>query len=133
MERLRKENLILWIVIGAMAIAMLSLVGPGCATTGVGKAYDAVYSSIVTYDTVLQIAGDQYKQGNISEEQKEKIIKQAEKVYDAMLVSQKALKVYKLAETIGDKEGLSKAEKALYITIDAMEEARDVLLLMIGD
>src|SRR4030043_1492620 len=128
MERIRRGNLILWLVTIIMAIGLLSLVGPGCATTGVGKAYDAVYSSIVTYDTVLQIAGDQYKQGNISEEQKEKIIKQAEKVYDAMLVSQKALKVYKLAETIGDQEGLSKAQKALYIAIDTMEEARDVLL-----
>jgi hypothetical protein len=133
MERLRKENLILWVMIMFMAIGLLSLVGPGCATTGVGTAYNAVYSSLVTYDTVLKIAADQYEQGNISEEQKEKIIEQAEKVYDAIGVSQKALKVYKLAETIGDKEGLSKAEKALYIIIDAMEEARDALLSMIDD
>ena len=32
MERLRKENLILWIVVGVMAIVMLSMMGPGCVS-----------------------------------------------------------------------------------------------------
>jgi hypothetical protein len=133
MKNLIQENRILWGVMVLIAIVMLAMMGQGCATSGVGKAYDGIYTATVVYDTTMQLAADQYAQGNITENQKAKIIKQAKIAYNSILAAQKALKIYKLAEMRADNEEMSRAQKTLLTAIDVMNEAQDVLVSMISE
>nr|BDD47315.1 hypothetical protein 18 [bacterium] len=108
------------------AIAVCLIMGQGCATSKVGKAYDVIYTAAVTHDTLLKFAADQYAEGRLTEDQKDKVVDLSRKYQAAIRVAQGALKVYKLAEIRGDQGDMDKGQKALAVAVDAMNEARDL-------
>ena len=117
-----------WTLLAAIVfcLAVCLAIGQGCATTGVGKAYDMLYTATVSYETIMKFAAEQYVQGNINDEQKAKIIDYANKYYTAIIAGQKALKVYKMAELRG--ENLNNEYNALMLAIDVMHESEGLFM-----
>ncbi|KKL20837.1 hypothetical protein LCGC14_2451490 [marine sediment metagenome] len=108
-----------------LSIIIGLLVVFGCATSPVGKAYDVLYSAAVIYDTALTYAGDEYRAGRISEEEKKMIVAYADRYRLAVRAGQSALRAYKQAELIGDD--VSASEKGLRTALDVVVAAQGIL------
>lgn len=122
---MRKKGMRLLCLIGVVVFLM------GCATSPVGKAYDVLYASAVVYDTALTYAGDEYRAGRISEDQKSEIVVYAGKYRAALLLGQSALFTYKEAITLGeDLSGpvIGRLKDRLTFALDAVQVARNVLI-----
>lgn len=126
----RRLNRNLYMVFTLFLLAVLIFAG-ACAHSPAGKAYDVLYTAAITYDTAMNFAGDEYRAGNITEDQKDRIVKLAHKYRLAVKTGQQALEVYKAAELRGDKADINKAQRTLDIAIDAVGAAREVLTMYI--
>lgn len=106
------------------------------------QSHDTVYAAAVTYDASLTIAGNMYKAGEITEEQKAEIIKYAHKYKDAIKVVKAALISYKTAEiqleaeenenVEEDEDELAKAEIVLLNALGFLASAEADLLKLLN-
>ncbi len=105
---------------------LLLIIGlAGCASTPAGKTYDALYAAAAIFDGAMTYAGDQYRAGKISEDQKEEIITYAEKYQLAWNTAQAALLTYKQAARASPDA--SPQQRALDIAMNAFTHAQRIL------
>lgn len=104
MNKLKKRMSVV-VVFLVMAIFIMA----GCASF-TGNAYKTLTTSATVYESTMAAAGDAYKQGLITDEDKAKIISIADKYWTAYHASVIALEVYERTKSTANK---SKAEAAL--------------------
>ena len=100
-----------------------------CATSPLGKAYDILATREVIYDTGLTYAGDEYRAGRISEEQKDQIVKYASRFKLGWETAKAAAITYKKAlRARGENADVSTEQIALKTAVDAASAAQKLLL-----
>ena len=121
-------SVLFWMVLVSCCMILVA-----CGSTPEQKAYDALYSAAVVYNSAMEWAGEEYRAGNITEEQKVKIIGLATDYRMAVKTGQAALKVYKLAQMREDKTGIGKLESDLAVAVDVAKAAEELLTFYLAD
>lgn len=93
----KRKSLFLFV---SLVVLMFSF---ACATVD-KTSYKTLYVSQTTYDTTMTMLGDLYKQGKITEKQKQKIIDKAKKYKEAHNLAVNAFLKYKESGLTTDEE-----------------------------
>lgn len=111
-------------------IIMIFLIGCAYNTSLTNTSYNTLKVSKTTYETTMQIVSDLYKQGNLSEEKKEEIIKVAGKYKKAHNEAVQALKTYK---ELKDKDSMRTLENKVILTSQSLRKLLHLIEPYIGE
>lgn len=115
---------ILLIILSLSLVLLMS----SCATTLLEKGYDTAVTAEVTYNASRQILKDMDKRGQLTEAQKQEVMKIASDYYEGVIILKKALISYKKAQMLQDEKLISDAEAVLTGALDFMVSAENNLL-----
>jgi hypothetical protein len=91
-----------------------------CAhATFISNSYKILATAETVYDTSLKTAGEMYKNGQISDEKKDEIIKIATKYRAAYVLAKQAVIE---AETVKSEDSLKKAQEAITAFLNLSDE-----------
>lgn len=114
----RQRICMMWMVLMALMTAPLQ----GCDNSIESVAYKTISTAQIAYDATMKVAADRYKAGEISEEQKEKIIEAAKPVYASLKLAAEALKVYHEVKSYDKRTELESSLSLLEINVERMNQ-----------
>jgi hypothetical protein len=102
-----------------------------CAGSLVERGYDTAMTAEITYNASRQILKDMDQRGQLTEDQKTKVIEVASDYYEGVMILKKALISYKKAKTIGEERQIAEAEIALTAALNFVMDAEINLLRVV--
>jgi hypothetical protein len=102
-----------------------------CAGSLVERGYDTAMTAEITYNASRQILKDMDQRGQLTEDQKTKVIEVASDYYEGVIILKKALISYKKAKTIGEERQIAEAEIALTAALNFVMNAEINLLRVV--
>lgn len=118
-------------VVALLILITSCLIYMSCAGSLVERGYDTAMTAEITYNASRQILKDMDQRGQLTEDQKTKVIEVASDYYEGVMILKKALISYKKAKTIGEERQIAEAEIALTAALNFVMDAEINLLRVV--